>query len=151
MTPQRRNTSPAVARHYVSARRKKACARAEAGSSKRLFYKPLAKEFRSGEFAYRQITREGSAAIYEQIWNGCANAMPCYEIVWIRRREGFQIGNRFVERAEFYPNSEAWGVDGWTAEDKESAFRKLQTLVIDHARTSRAKRNAMVRSQIESE
>jgi autotransporter translocation and assembly factor TamB len=28
------------------------------------------------------------------------------------------------------PNSEAWGVDGWTVRDKESAFRQLREVVV---------------------
>jgi hypothetical protein len=90
----------------------------------------LPKEFRGDGFDYRQIAREGSAAIYEQIWNSYANAALCYEVVRIRRRKGFQIGDRVVQPAEVYPNSEAWGVDGWTAEDKEAAFRKLRAIAV---------------------
>jgi hypothetical protein len=33
-----------------------------------------------------------------------------------------------VEPAEVYPNSEAWGVDGFTLTDKEAAFAKLSEL-----------------------
>jgi hypothetical protein len=91
-------------------------------------YRPLPKEFRRDGFTYRQIAREGDAVIYGQSWNGCPNPSVCYEIVRIRRREGFQIGGRFVEPAEVYPNSEAWGVDGFTVTDKEEAFAKLHAL-----------------------
>jgi hypothetical protein len=126
-------------------------ATAEAGYKKRHSYKPLPTQFRHGGFEYTQITRDRNAAIYEQIWNGCSNPSISYEIIRIRRREGFEIGGRFVEPAEVYPNSEAWGVDGWTAEDKKAAFRKLQTLVIERARTFPAKRSGGVSSQMESE
>jgi hypothetical protein len=100
----------------------------EAWSKKGRFYKPLPKEFRRDGFSYRQIAREGNAAIYEQRWTGCAEASVCYEVIRIRRREGFEIGGRWVPPAEVYPNSEAWGVDGFTLTDKESAFRKLREL-----------------------
>ena len=49
-------------------------------------------------------------------------------MIRIRRREGFQIGARLIEAAEVYPNSEAWGVDGFTVQDKETAFRKLRQI-----------------------
>ena len=78
----------------------------EAGSKKQPFYKPLPIEFRRDGFDYRQIAREGDAAIYEQRWSGCPNPSVCYEVVRIRRREGFQIDGRLVEPAEVYPNSE---------------------------------------------
>ena len=51
-----------------------------------------------------------------------------YEVIFIRRREGFQIGARFVEPAEVSPNSEAWGMDGFTLTDKDIAFAKLREL-----------------------
>jgi hypothetical protein len=89
----------------------------------------LQKEFQRDGFTYRQIAREGDAAIYEQAWCGCAEPSVCYEVIGVKRREGFKIGGRFVEPAEVYPNSEAWGVDGWTYTEKEAAFRKLRAVV----------------------
>jgi hypothetical protein len=89
----------------------------------------LPAQFSRYGFDYRQIAREGSAAIYEQIWNGCSDRSVCYEVIRIRLREGFQIGSRFIEAAEVYPKSEAFGVDGFTLTDKEAAFRKLRDLV----------------------
>src|SRR5207248_11287089 len=103
---------------------------AEAWTKKHDFYKPLATRFRHGGFDYRLIAREGDAAIYEQSWSGCSNPSVCYEVVRIRRHDGFQIGDRIVEPAEVYPNSEAWGVDAWTVPQKEAAFRKLREITI---------------------
>jgi hypothetical protein len=84
--------------------------------------------FRHNEFEYRHIARERDAAIYEQKWGGCPDPSVCYEVIRIRRREGFQIGGRFVEPSEAYPNSEAWGVDGFTLTDRDAAFAKLREL-----------------------
>ena len=44
------------------------------------------------------------------------------------RRDGFEIGGRFVAPAEVYPNAEAWGIDGFTLTDKDVAFVKLREL-----------------------
>lgn len=98
----------------------------EAGSNKQRFYKPLPTRFRRDGFNYQQIARKGDAAIYEQTWSGCPNPTVSYEVIRIRRREGFQIDGRFVEPAEVYPNSDAWGVDGFTLTDKDKAFAKLR-------------------------
>jgi hypothetical protein len=106
----------------------KVSATAEADSKKGRFYRPLPKEFRRDGFSYRQIAREGHAAIYEQKWSGCARPSPCYEVVRIRLRDGFRIGGRFVGAAEVYPKSEAWGVDGFTFNAKDAAFAKLREL-----------------------
>ena len=106
----------------------KTCAAAKGRSKKGRFYKPLLKEFRSGGFSYRLIAREGNAAMYEQTWVGCSNPSISYEVIRIRRRDGFYIGNRFVEPAEVYPNSEAWGTGGFTLTDKDTAFAKLREM-----------------------
>jgi hypothetical protein len=98
------------------------------GGSKKGHYKPLPKEFRRDGFNYRQIGREGDAAIYEQTWSGCPNPSISYEAIRIRRREGFRIGGKVVEPAEVYPRSEACGVDGFTLTDKDAAFAKLRAL-----------------------
>ena len=106
-------------------------AAAEAGTEKGRFYKPLLKEFRHGGFTYRQIARDADAAIYEQRWTGCAEPSVCYEVIRIRRREGFQIGGRFVEAAELYPRSEAWGTDGFTLTHRDAALAKLREKITE--------------------
>ena len=101
-------------------------ATAEAWGKKRHSYKPLPTRFRRDGFDYQQIAREGDAVVYEQRWTGCCNPSVSYEVVRVRRRDGFQIDGRFVEPAEVYPNSDAWGVDGFTLTDKDKAFAKLR-------------------------
>jgi hypothetical protein len=101
---------------------------AEARGKKGHSYRLLPTQFRRNGFCYEQIAREGDAAIYKQTWNGCRNPSVSYEVIGIRRREGFQIGARFVEPAEVYPNAEAWGVDGFTLTDKDAAFAKLREI-----------------------
>jgi hypothetical protein len=75
-----------------------------------------------------QIAREGDAAIFEQRWTGCAEPSVCFEVVRVKRRDGFHIGGRFVGPAEVYPNSEAWGLHGFTFTDRDAAFAKLREL-----------------------
>jgi len=103
-------------------------ARGEAGSKKRPFYKPLPTQFSRDGFTYRQIGREGNAALYEQRWSACSNPSVAYEVIRIRHREGFEIDGRFVEAAEVYPKSDAWGAEGFTLTDKDAAFAKLREL-----------------------
>jgi len=101
-------------------------ATAEASSKKGHSCKRLPTRFQRDGFEYRQIAREGNAAIYEQTWSGCPEPSVCYEVVRVRRREGFRIDGRLVEAAEVYPSSAAWGVDGFTLTDKDAAFAKLK-------------------------
>jgi hypothetical protein len=117
---------PAFARDSVALSPRKTRARAEGGSKKGHFYKPLPVRFRRAGFDYRRIVRQGDGAIYEQCWTGCAEPSVCYEVIRIRRRDGFQVDGRFVEAAEVYPNSEAWGVNGFTLQSKEATFRKFR-------------------------
>ena len=112
----------------MSTPRRKPSATAEARSKKRQFYKQLPKEFRRSGFRYRQVAREANAAIYEQTSNGCQNPSVSWEAIRIRCRERFQIGGRSVEPSEVYPNSEAWGVDGFTFTNKDAAFAKLREI-----------------------
>jgi hypothetical protein len=100
----------------------------EGGSKKGRFYKPLPKEFRRDGFNYRQIAREGDGVVYAQSWNRCCDPAVCFEVIRVRRRDGFQIGGRFVAPAEVYPRREQWGELGWTFCNKEAAFAKLREI-----------------------
>ena len=128
MSPAQLRTSAAFVGHSIPRSAHKTRATAEAGDKECHSYKPLPKEFRRHGFTYRQIAREGEVAIYEQDQNGCRNPSISYEVIRIRRREGFEIHGRFVEPAEIYPPSEAWGVDGFTVGNKDGAFAKLREL-----------------------
>ena len=128
MRPRKQKRGLAAVRASMELLSAKTRATAEAWGKERHFYKPLPTQFRHDGFEYRQIARERDAAIYEQRWGGCTDPSVCYEVIRIRHREGFQIGARLVEAAEVYPNSEAWGVDGFTLTDKDTAFAKLRQL-----------------------
>lgn len=90
--------------------------------------RPLPKELRRDGFTYRRIARERDAAIYVQTWNGCPDPAVCFEVILVRRREGFRIGPRFIEPAEVYPPTERWGELGWSFCDKGAAFAKLRDI-----------------------
>src|SRR5262245_22281977 len=75
----------------VSTSFQKTRATAEARSKKGQFYKALPKQFCHDGFQYRQIAREGHAAVYEQRGSGCAERSVSYELIRVRRREGFRI------------------------------------------------------------
>lgn len=112
----------------IKAKLPKARATAEVGSQKGHFYRPLPTRFRRDGFDYRQTARKGAVAIYEQVRAGCSNQSVRYEVIRIRRRDGFHIGGRFVDPPEVYPNSEAWGVDGFTLTDSGAAFARLREI-----------------------
>jgi hypothetical protein len=88
----------------------------------------LPTRFRHTGSDYRQIAREGDTAIYEQHWADGAEPSVCYEVIRIRRRNGFQIGEKFIEPYEVYPNSDAWGADGFTFNDRNKAWAKFYAI-----------------------
>jgi hypothetical protein len=132
-TPASTKRGPASVGDLMPPVTAKTRATAEAGSKKARFYKPLPTEFRRDGFQYRLIAREGDAAIYEQRWTDCAEPSPAYEVIHIRRREGFQIGTRFVEPAEVYPASEVWGVDGFPFTNRNKAWAKFFEISLEEA------------------
>ena len=88
--------------------------------------KPLPLKFRFGGFNYRQIAREGAVAIYEQ---SRKERVVAYEVIRIRRHNGFSIHGKFVEPAEYYPRPEEWGKWALTLPDRGSAFAKFQEII----------------------
>jgi len=128
-TAPRAKRDPAFVGDRIQLPTPKTSAKAEAGNKKGPFYRPLPTRFRYGGFDYQQIYREGDVAIYKQTRNGKEDS-AAFEVIRIRRHDGFHIGDRFVEPAEVYPNSEAWGSDGFTLTDEDLAFtRRLKTCV----------------------
>jgi hypothetical protein len=101
--PSKTKSAPMHVDGLIPPLRQKTSARAEAGSEKGHFYKRLPKVFQSHGFTYRQIACENYAAIYQQAWNGCPVPAVCFEVIRVKRREGFQISGRFVEPAEVIP------------------------------------------------
>ena len=126
--PLQTKPCPVRVAHQIPPPVPKTSATPKARTKERHSYKPLRKEFQGHGFNYRQIAREGDVALYEQRWAGCPDAAVCFEVIRVRRREGFQIDGRFVEPAKVYPRSELWGVDGFTFTDKDTAFAKLREI-----------------------
>jgi hypothetical protein len=123
--PQGTNAVQPLSAASDALRARKTCATSEAGT-KEGHFRLLPKQFCRDGFHLRQIAREGNVAIFEQCWAGCAEPSVCYELIRIRYRDGFRINGRFVEPAEVYPTSEAWGTDGFTLTDKDAAFAKFR-------------------------
>jgi hypothetical protein len=102
----------------------------EKGTAGKGRYEAIATSFKHDGFSYRQIGREGSLAIYEQRWirpNGDLSENVAYEVIKIQGHEAhtFPSGKSYPPR-EGYPTSVAWGVDGFTLTDQDSAYAKLR-------------------------
>jgi hypothetical protein len=128
----------ASASDFIPLLSRKTRATAQGGDRKGHSYKQLPTQLRRDGFDLRQIAREGNLAIYTQVWNGCPDPSVCFEVIRVKRREGFEINGRFVDAAEVYPPSELWGVDGFTFTDRNKAWAKFFEISLEEpARTGR--------------
>ena len=73
----------------------------------------LAMHIEDGKFTYAQIERQGDLAIYRQQRHG--SHIQRYEVIVIRFQPAHTFPSGHVKpEGEAYPNSNAWGRDGWT-------------------------------------
>ena len=92
-----------------------------------MHYKLLKTEFESKGFKFKQIERNGDAAIYLKTkgnWKG-------WEVIKISRHNGYTLGGSIIEPSETYPSSSMWGQSGFTYffEDKQFAYKKFNEFV----------------------
>jgi hypothetical protein len=96
-------------------------------------YNPLKTEFTHKGFKFNQLYREGDFAIFHRI--ALQNSIHPhtqdmgFEVVVIKRHDGYVIGGVKLEPAETYPCSSQWGSYGWTYRDLYSAELRFSKLV----------------------
>ena len=90
--------------------------------------KKIEKNFISKKFSHKQIHREGDFAIYER-FNEARPENKHYEAIKIQSHNGYSIGGQMYPPSEFYPSSNAWGVDGYSCLTKEAAYKKLDKMM----------------------
>ena len=73
-----------------------------------------------------QIHREGDYAIYKKQKAG--HEAVNYEVIKIKRHDGYTIAGNFCPPAEMYPSNEQWGVLGFTCQGKDQAYKKLDAM-----------------------
>ncbi len=93
-------------------------------------YKILEKELSKGGYLLKQIERKGDIAIYSQEKKGLGKIFA-YEVIKIRRHEGFEKGGIKIEAGEIYPSSGRFGFDGFCCASKSRAYDKFNELVED--------------------
>ena len=80
--------------------------------------KTLPIEFTKNGFQYRQLARDGNAALYSQT----KGDFGAYEVFAIQSHNGREIAGKLIPPAEFGPSSEEWGSKGWTYTDRRVAW-----------------------------
>jgi hypothetical protein len=96
-------------------------------------YKPLKTEFTHKGFRYNQLYREGDFAIFHMVAEKGTlhqKSFDCgFEVVIIKRHDGYELAGTKIEPAEVYPGTSQWGSYGWTYRDLYHAELKFQELV----------------------
>lgn len=88
-------------------------------------YKPLKESFSRKGFTFTLLKREGDKAIYEQ---KMGSKLLAYEVIKVRRHDGYTIAGVFMEPSETYPSDSDWGTYGWTYTKLEQAKTKYDSL-----------------------
>lgn len=87
-------------------------------------------QFTSNGFTHKQIVREGDLAIYEKNKTD-GQYKGGYEVVRIKRHNGYTIAGVFCPPSEMYPSNSVWGVDGFTATSKQEAFSRMDKMKVN--------------------
>ena len=74
-------------------------------------YKPIKTEFTRKGFTFSLVKREGNKAIFSQ---KKGKKFLAYEVVIIRRHDGYTLAGTYIEPAETYPCDSEWGIFGFT-------------------------------------
>lgn len=90
-------------------------------------YRKIREEFTLKGYSFKMVSREGDYAVYEQSKSEHIN--KTYEVVRIRRHDGYAIAGNNCPPSEMYPSSEKWGVDAFTANTKKAAFAKMDWMM----------------------
>ena len=93
--------------------------------------KTIDKAFTSKNFSFKQIHRDEDFAIYERFHDNTPEKKH-YEVVKIQSHNGYAIGGQMYPASEYYPSSNAWGVDGFTCITKKDAYEKLDKTISEH-------------------
>lgn len=88
--------------------------------------KALQPRFKKNGFFHSQSIRVGNIAVFQR-WKG--KELPHFETIVIGSHDGYELAGVKIAPAETYPSSSAWGSQGWTFNNRESAIRKMDALL----------------------
>lgn len=88
-------------------------------------YVPLKTDFTSQGFKYLQLKRIGDVAIFKQ---SKSKRIVSFEVIIVKRHEGYTLKDTWIEPAEIYPSTSQWGSSGWTFKDIKKAEEKFDEI-----------------------
>ena len=95
--------------------------------------KKLPTHFRSDDFDFRQIAREGDVALFRKTKQYPSLLLETFEVVIVRKMDD-HIGPRgeMISAGEHMPRSEQWGTHGWSLQTLKRAWEKFHEVVAKH-------------------
>ena len=90
--------------------------------------KILEESFSSKGFKLQQIKRDGDVAIYKKQLDDGESQNYHYEVIAIKRHNGYEIAGVKMPPSEMYPSDSQWGDWGFTCERIEDANKKFDYL-----------------------
>jgi hypothetical protein len=101
--------------------------------------KILEESFTSKGFKFQQVKRHGDVAIYKKQFDDPESGNNHYEVIAIKRHNGYEIAGVKVLPSEMYPSDSQWGDWAFTCntiEDANKRFDYLQKKVSDYNSTA---------------
>ena len=90
-------------------------------------YKPLKTQFTRKGFTHSLVKREGDKAIFCQ---KKGSKIYAYEVIVVRRHDGYTLAGNYIEPAETYPSDSEWGLFGFTYTKLEQAEEKFAKIAV---------------------
>lgn len=87
----------------------------------------LATEYRKNSYDFKQVSREGGIAIYEQI-DPDTKKIVAYEVFEVQKNASRVIAGVTIEAGESTPSNEQWGKSGYTVWTLAEAAKKVDIL-----------------------
>jgi hypothetical protein len=94
--------------------------------AKKTKIQPLALTYRKNGFDFRQVTRAGNVAIYEQSDEG---KFIAFEVFEIRQQGEREFNGTKIEAMERCPSNEEWGTNAFSVRTKEAAIKRANEII----------------------
>ncbi len=89
--------------------------------------KQLSEELKFNGYTYKLIKRNDFKALYEQ--HSKRSGLIAYELFYIPKHNGFNIGETTINPTEYFPKDEYFGKFAWTLKvDLEYALQRYEQL-----------------------
>ena len=89
-------------------------------------YIVLGSELSHKGFDFNLIDRNGDVAIYSVNKKG---RFQVFEVIRIKRHDGYSIAGNSFEPSEIYPRDNLWGLDGFTCMSLKGAKKRMQKII----------------------